>query len=263
MSDEKIRKLQKQIQNNPDNFLAWGKYLTEAARINLFDPYDLHTLIFWLHGLQRPVFSQENYAEQEEAWNAAYNQTELLLHNIRNAYGQWDAKRFKEHIDTVFPKLFNEVSWTTLVINSRELFDVSFPICQIDGQMYITYDELGHDGRNPPHIMSRGLTNRPSGVRHATWLRSLIEFEPQYLLQIEKHYPGSYHNPPDWDIVDLETSKDPHEICEAIIKWHLNNIGEGIADMLYAEQMEEDEKLAEEYWNSQVLPPQDEDEDDY
>jgi len=251
MSDHKLRQLHRKVDSNPGDFIAWGEYLTEGARLQRFDQYNKTSLISWLYNLhpvaglttQRHTARNRYRNDQLRArWEKAENEVELLLHNVRNAQGQWSAKQFQEHIEAVFPKILklNIASKPEFSVELTSPDDVPFDICLLNNYIYITYIETGYDQRTPPHGMSQP-PELPPGKRIRRPERSLIEFDPQYILDIETAIYGGYHSPPDSDISTRLVTGNPHEICFELIKMVIEDYAQQEADIGYGGSLEHED----------------------
>lgn len=203
MSDTELRRLQRILSQNPEDYAAWGQYFQVGARIGAFDPNNWSDSVTWITGAT-PSLSGPNYDyEQAQIWNAAEERTASLLHQIRNAHQQLSAPNLSVIINQFLSEIYSRNRKITVAAADEY---GQFPVVVIDDTYRVLYDE-----------QHRYVENRDKRGRLVTEPRSILDTTPQYLIEVEVYHPGSRYDPPDSETVVLDVAYNLSELLTKLI----------------------------------------------
>jgi hypothetical protein len=234
MSDTELRRLQRLISQNPDDYALWGQYLQVGARVGAYDPNSWIDAVIWITGI-RPVSQDSDYPQYEykqaQAWSAAEEHTAALLHQIRNTHQQLPAASLALVIDRFLSKIYSKKRKITIA-KAEEY--CQFPVVVIDDTYRILYDEQYRHIKNEPALRRNKFTTEP---------RSVLDATPQYLIETDVHYAGSRWEPPDSEPILLDIANNLHELLTKLVNFIENEENQEI----YYDAREE-EALDAEVW---------------
>jgi len=238
MSDIELRELQRYLITNPTNYLVWGEYLILAVRAGLFDPlcFGYHrqrslvevgqrTISFaeFITGIKLEAVSDPTalYSQVSEAEGRA----EIVLHQIRNARKQLSAEETLPPLQKVLRSLY--ATAPTCKLNT-ELYEI--PAISIDDTYTIYYDERS--------ILAK--VQQARRIAFESTPKSVIDFTPQYIVDVAVYSPGTRIDPPDVDIVPILIANSFSELVTKFITSMENEIYSHISEQYYQDFEEEE-----------------------
>jgi len=205
MSDIELRRLQRILSQNPDDYAAWGQYFQVGARAGAFDPSSWNDSITWITSAT-PALSGPNYDyEQAQVWNAAEDRVTSLLHQIRNAHQQLSATSLSVIINQFLSEIYSRDRKIAVAAANEYC---QFPVVVIDDTYRVLYDEQHRYVQNKSDIRRSRLVTEP---------RSILDITPQYLIEVDVYHPGSRYDPPDSEPVMLDVAYNLSELLTKLV----------------------------------------------
>jgi len=178
MSDAELRRLERLLSQDNENYAVWEQYIQVGARTFAYDPNNWNSFVSWISHEARPAVAAEPYDyDASMRWSAAEDRANLLLHCVRNTVVQLPASALASKIDQFFSQLYRKPRKIEVILGDD--YGYPFNIVIIDDTYRVTYNEQ--------HVVEN---NRLIQRSLASSNRSILDASPQYLIEVDVAHPG-------------------------------------------------------------------------